>query len=262
MTESISRRAILTGAAGTALAAGAAPLALAQGGPPATPGQPSPAQPTHGAEPMAASNQPARAPLFFLNDEEARFLEAVVDRLIPPDDQWPGAAWAGVVSYIDRQLGSDWGAGARMYLRGPWIPDAPPQQGYQLRHPPAELYRIGIAETRAHATATYGGREFHELAPEVMDEVLKGLESGAIALPSIPAPVFFETLLANTIEGFFSDPAYGGNRDMVGWRLVGFPGAYASYVDLVDQYDFAYERAPISFADEHARKAHLAAGDH
>ena len=51
-----------------------------------------------------------------------------------------------------------------------------------------------------------------------------------------------------TLEGYFSDPAYGGNRDMIGWRMVGFPGAYAQYVELVDVHDLAYSRAPISIA--------------
>ncbi len=198
-----------------------------------------------------------RGMLFFFNDEEAKFVEAAVERLVPADQEWPGAAWAGVLNFIDRQLAAAYGAGARMYLKGPWVPDAPPQQGYQLRYTPAQLYRIGIAETRAHVTASYGGREFWDLAAPVMDEVLSGLESGAIELPSLPAPVFFETLLANTVEGFFADPVYGGNRDMVGWRMVGFPGAYAQYVDLVELYNLPYTRPPISIGETGARQAYL-----
>ena len=161
--------------------------------------------------------------------------------------------------YIDKQLASAYGAGAHMYLKGPWNPEAPPQQGYQLRFSPAELYRIGIEETRKHCLQAYGNREFWDLGPTVVDDVLKGLEAGSIELPSIPSPVFFETLLANTVEGFFSDPAYGGNRNMIGWRMVGFPGAYAQYVDLVELYDLPFTRPPISFGNQAARQAHLAA---
>ena len=186
--------------------------------------------------------------LFFFNEEEAKFIRAAVDRLIPGDDQWGGAEKAGVLFYIDRQLAGAYGSGARMYLDGPWDPDAPPQQGYQLRHSPAELYRIGIAEARGYIRGAQNGQEFSDLSPDAMDSVLKDLESGNIELPSVPAPVFFETLLANTIEGYFSDPAYGGNRDMVSWRMIGFPGAYAQYVGLVDQYDFNFAREPISLA--------------
>jgi gluconate 2-dehydrogenase gamma chain len=200
--------------------------------------------------------------LFFFNDEEAKFVEAAVERLVPADQEWPGAGWAEVLNFIDRQLAAAYGAGARMYLKGPWVPEAPPQQGYQLRYAPAQLYRIGIAETRAHVTANYGGREFWDLAAPVMDEVLSALESGAIELPSLPAPVFFETLLANTIEGLFADPVYGGNRDMVGWRMVGFPGAYAQYVDVVELYNLPYTRPPISIGESGARQAYLAGHTH
>lgn len=199
--------------------------------------------------------------LFFFNDVEGRFVEAAVERLIPAEPGWPGAGWAGVLSFIDRQLAGAFGAGARMYLHGPWAPDAPPQQGYQLRYTPAELYRVGIAETRQAVLDAHGGREFWDLGAPVMDEVLSGLESGAVRLPSIPSPVFFETLLANTVEGYFADPAYGGNRDMVSWRMVGFPGAYAQYIDLVELYDLQYTRPPIGIANQAARRAHLAGHD-
>ena len=145
-----------------------------------------------------------------------------------------------------------------MYLDGPWEPDALPQFGYQLRYPPSELYRIGIEESRA-ACRTRAGREFHELAPAEQDAFQKAIESGDAQLPSIPSPVFFETLLANTIEGFFADPAYGGNRDMVGWRMVGFPGAYAQYLELVGVHGVAYDREPISIANQEARRHHIAA---
>jgi gluconate 2-dehydrogenase gamma chain len=209
------------------------------------------------AHPHTAQGAATRV-LFFFNDEEARFVEAAIDRLIPPDGQTTGAAGAGVLHYIDGQLASSFGAGGRMYLRGPWRPDAPPQQGYQLRFTPAELYRIGIEEVREAVRSAHGGREFWDLAQPVQDDVLKSLETGALSLPSLPSPVFFETRLANTIEGFFADPAYLGNRDMAGWRMIGFPGAYAQYVDLVDQYGLEYRREPIGIADQHARAAHLA----
>jgi gluconate 2-dehydrogenase gamma chain len=208
-------------------------------------------------EPAATEDAAQRGVLFFFNDPEAKFVEAAVERLIPGDSEWPGASWAGVLNYIDRQLAGVFGAGARMYLAGPWVPDAPPQQGYQLRYTPAQLYRIGIEETRRHVLAAYNEREFWDLGPPTMDDVLAGLESGSIQLPSIPSPVFFETLLANTVEGYFADPAYGGNRDMVSWRMVGFPGAYAQYIDLVELYDLPYTRPPIGMANQSARRQHL-----
>jgi gluconate 2-dehydrogenase gamma chain len=207
----------------------------------------------HGGAPAAAGTSGREAgqggghAFFFFNDEEARFVEAAVDRLIPADE-WAGAKEAGVLVYIDRQLAGAYGVGARMYLKGPWVPEAPPEQGYQLRHPPAELYRIGIAESRSYVRDEFGDKELWELAPEQIDSVLSALESGDASLPSIPSPVFFETLLANTVEGYFADPVYGGNRDMASWRMIGFPGAFAQYLELVDQHGYVYDRPPIGIA--------------
>ncbi|TCT01560.1 gluconate 2-dehydrogenase subunit 3 family protein [Aquabacter spiritensis] len=264
MTRPVSRRHLLkTGAASVAGVGAAVAIGTCdESGFPICRGSQAAAQPAAPAPASPASNAAAAAPsgtgmLFFFNDPEAAFVTAAVDRLIPPDATFAGAAAAGVLTYIDRQLASGFGAGDRMYLDGPWLADAPPEQGYQLRFTPAQLYQIGIEEIRAHVRAANAGREFWDLGEAERDDVLSGLETARIVLPSLPAPVFFETLLANTIEGFFADPAYGGNRDMVGWRMVGFPGAYAQYLELVDAYDYAYRREPISMANEDARHAHL-----
>ena len=64
----------------------------------------------------------------------------------------------------------------------------------------------------------------------------------------MPSNVFFESLLDVTIEGFFSDPAYGGNRDMAAWKMIGFPGAYADFYELVDKHGIAFVAAPTSLA--------------
>ena len=253
MTDALSRRNLLK----VAGAAGAAAMAQPAGATPRQLAQASIAPPAEQRAPESSPHPSSPDVLFFFNDVEAKFVEAAVERLIPADPEWPGAAWAGVLTFIDRQLAAAFGAGARMYLKGPWDPDASPRQGYQLRFTPGELYRIGIDEIRQYARATFNGREFWDLGAPVMDEVLKGLESGAIKLPSLPAPVFFETLLANTVEGYFADPAYGGNREMVSWRMVGFPGAYGQYADLVELYDLPYTRPPISMANQVARHHHI-----
>lgn len=199
-----------------------------------------------GSLPVVADGAPSAVHLFF-NAEEAAFVRAAVDHLIPPDDRWPGAADAGVVDYIDRQLAGAWGAGARLFLQGPWKRGTP-QQGYQLPFTPAELYRAAISGLNRHLDQNLGGRRFHQLNTTEQDDLLRAMESGRLDLGDVPGAVFFETLLANTIEGFFADPAYGGNRGMVGWRMVGFPGAYAAYFDLVDHHGVRIGRPPISMA--------------
>ncbi|HET8726382.1 MAG TPA: gluconate 2-dehydrogenase subunit 3 family protein [Alphaproteobacteria bacterium] len=203
------------------------------------------------AEPAGPPTATGAGIRFFLTEPEALFVAAAADRLIPPDETWPGAAWAGVPEYIDRQLAGGYGQGARMFLDGPWQ-EGLPQQGYQLRYTPAEIFRVGIAAVRRHVAEAYNGREFYDLAPEVQDEVLKGLETGTIKFEELPAPLFFETLLAKTVEGYFADPAYGGNRDMTSWRMIGFPGAYAQFAYLVEEWGMTYDRPPMSIAQSAA----------
>ena len=82
------------------------------------------------------------------------------------------------------------------------------------------------------------------------DAYLRGLEAGGKDFGRVPSDVFFSALCASTVEGFFSNPVYGGNRDMMAWRKTGFPGAYASYYDIVDQHGITIDRAPVSFAED------------
>jgi gluconate 2-dehydrogenase gamma chain len=81
------------------------------------------------------------------------------------------------------------------------------------------------------------------------DKLLRAFESGELDLGDVPGAVFFETLLANTIEGYFADPMYGGNRDMAAWRMIGFPGAYANYASLVDHHGLKFTHRPLSAAE-------------
>ena len=197
----------------------------------------------------AAPGAPNAAPTtyVFLNREEAAFIESAVARLIPADTKWPGALEAGVPNYIDKQLAGAWGAGERLYRSGPWRPGTP-TQGYQLPFTPAELFRTalaGIAKDLASA-----GTPFSSMNSEQQDAYLRRLESGEKDLGGVPAEVFFEHLWQCTLEGFFSDPVYGGNRDMTAWRMVGFPGAYASYYELVDQHGIKIDRPPTSLAED------------
>ena len=182
----------------------------------------------------------------FLNSDEASFVEAAVARLIPEDDQWPGALKAGVPNYIDKQLAGAWGVGERLYRSGPWRPGTP-SQGYQLPFTPAELFRTSI--DAINKELAQAGTPFSTMGLEQQDAYLDRLETGDEDLGGVPSNVFFEHLWECTIEGFFSDPVYGGNRDMVAWRMIGFPGAYASYYDLVDRHGIKINRAPMSIGE-------------
>ena len=183
----------------------------------------------------------------FFNPEEAAFIEAAVERLIPADENGPGALEAGVPSFIDKQLNGAWGAGERLYRSGPWHEGAP-SQGYQLPFTPAELFRHALRGIRDDLRKR-GNQPFGKLAEQEQVAYLKSLETGKLELDGVPSKVFFESLLSMTIAGFFSDPVYGGNKDMVSWRMIGFPGAYANYYHTVDQHGMQFTRAPMSLAE-------------
>ena len=110
---------------------------------------------------------------------------------------------------------------------------------------PAELYRAAIKAIDAHSADKFSGKKFAALSGEQQDEILKGLEKGDIDLKTVDAKSFFTMFLQNTMEGFFSDPLYGGNRDMAGWKLLGFPGARYDYRPYVKKHGQKLNLAPV-----------------
>ncbi|HZP94072.1 MAG TPA: gluconate 2-dehydrogenase subunit 3 family protein [Burkholderiales bacterium] len=199
------------------------------------------------AVPLSADAQSKRTTYSFFNAQEASFVEAAVARLIPRDELGPGAQEAGVPTFIDRQLAGRWGAGERLYRSGPWR-QGTAGQGYQLPFTPAELFRNALR-------ALDSG--FAQMPVQKQDAYLDALHKNKRDLNGVPSNVFFETLLALTIEGFFSDPVYGGNRDMVGWKLIGFPGAYANYYELVDRHGVKFDAPPMSLGQDARGHIHI-----
>lgn len=195
------------------------------------------------AAPAKKQSADKTTPFAFFRPEEVEFVSAAVDRFIPPDEGWPGGVDAGVVNYIDQQMAGKWGSAGYMYWHGPFKEGAP-SQGYQLPFTPAELFRRAIAAINQHFAAQ--GTPFHQLPPDKQDEYLQLLLANKTTLNGVPSKVFGDFLLQHTIEGFFADPIYGGNRDMVAWRMLGFPGPYADYYELIDQYGIKLDREPVS----------------
>ena len=186
----------------------------------------------------AAENGSLRVPLRFFTESEARVISAACDRIFPSDQSGPGAKEAGVVIYIDRQLAGPWGRDKYRYTKGPWIPAAEsiPEHGYQARENPRQIYRAGI-----HTL----GENFAALSAEEQDAKLESMEKSR----------FFTLLRTNTIEGMFCDPAHGGNVDLIGWQLIGFPGPRMNYQDDVDKhYGTAFRPRPMSLEQIAHRK--------
>ena len=234
--DSVPRRQFLlrAGLAGTALATGLADPAEAQQ---TVPARAAPAPSALDAEPYVN-----------LTAVEAAFIIAAVDTLIPADELSPSGSDCGVAVFIDRQLGSAWGGGAKMYRAGPYL-KGKPEQGYQLALTPREFFAAGIAAANAWTRKTYN-KDFDRLAPADRVAALKAMEEGNAEFDNFSSRAFFSQLHGIAMAGFFSDPIYGGNRDKIGWKVLGFPGLPATYADKIDSYrGKRYVADPQSIAD-------------
>ena len=156
--------------------------------------------------------------LFFFVDE-FNALDALVARIVPGDASDPGAREAGVTAYIDRAL-------------------AGPYKEWGLQ------YHEGLRLVNAYALEAYG-KKLHALAEDEQDAVVGALEAGKVSGFEDGGAAFFAMVWAHTIEGLLCDPAYGGNRDAVGWKLIGFPGAQYGYTAEQMQYGADLTTLPI-----------------
>src|SRR5262252_2445873 len=232
--ETIPRRGFLKGAiVGTA--------ALATAGP-----APAEAQTTASAAATAASAD--AEPLLTLTATEHAFIVGAVDTIIPADELSPSASACGVATFIDRQLAGAYGMGARLYRQGPF-PKAKPELGYQLTLNPREFFRAGIEQANAWTRKTYG-KDFDRLSVQDREAALKAMEDNKAPFAGFSSRMFFDALLQITMEGFFADPSYGGNRDMAGWKMVGYPGLPATYrEDITKYFNKKHDKPPRSIAD-------------
>lgn len=180
----------------------------------------------------------------FLTSEEALELEAIVEQLIPADNLSVSGKEAGCAVFIDRQLAGEYGSFDRLYRQAPFQPGTA-TQGDQSELTPRDRYRLGLKALGAYCQAQFQ-KPFSDLQAEQRDQVLAGLEKGEITLEGIDAQLFFTQVLGNTMEGFFADPIYGGNRDMVSWRMIGFPGARYDYRPYIALHNQKLDLEPLS----------------
>jgi gluconate 2-dehydrogenase gamma chain len=210
----------------------------------------------------------------YFNTFQAQVMNAAASRIIPTDENGPGAVEAGVVYFIDRQLSNEYGFGGRRYNQGPFQ-QGTATQGDQSGMDMRDRYRLGIFGMDRYAQQLYQ-KGFAQLTADQQDRVLRDMEAGvpttfdgnaiqsattdqapsgtenlrqmAPGSPGIGATAFFNLLRAHVIAGFFADPVHGGNRDMVGWKLIGFPGAQFEYRDNILQYGQPYQGGYVSLA--------------
>jgi gluconate 2-dehydrogenase gamma chain len=273
-TTHVSRRSFIQGSAVVATGVAAA----------CTPGEAEHVR--HNGDIMAPDRTPLPPPRTpspgvyqFLTAAEARTVEAIADRIVPGDQDDPGAVDAGVVTYIDSKLASFEAFAEPTYRSAPYAEpyegDTPPgpdtdevihvpevelyRYGPQGSMTPQELYRAGIEGLDAYCSQRFGST-FVQLGDDERDEALMVLDAvsqrsedpeaieaeGPVpeddngvppdemdaaedAFGDVDPGAFFTTVREDTIDGLFADPLYGGNRGLVGWLMVGYPGVQRSY---------------------------------
>ncbi|MPZ41514.1 MAG: gluconate 2-dehydrogenase subunit 3 family protein [Rhizobiales bacterium] len=171
-------------------------------------------------------------PLEFFTDAEYAFVAAASARFVPANDTGPGALEADAPRYIDRKLAAPGGGAAAWYMDGPFEPGMP-TQGWQVDLTPAALYRRTIPQMNNAAKNLYGA-DFKDLSAANQDALLTAMQKKELDADSIHASLFFATLLNDTIEGLMSDPLYGGNKDFIGWKMIGFPGVRYNWLPWLD----------------------------
>lgn len=171
--------------------------------------------------------------LMYFTPAQFRIVDSATERIFPADDLGPGASKLGVAFYIDHQLAGDWGFNGRDYMQPPFYVGEK-EQGYQGRLKRREIFDIGLRELENYSMTKYS-KGFAALEAEQQDEVLKAFESDEVKLTTISPGSFFKILRSATLEGVYSDPLYGGNLNMDGWRMRNYPGAQMSYTNIIDK---------------------------
>lgn len=199
--------------------------------------------------------------LFFTRKSDFNVLTEATERIFPEDDNGPGAIELGVPYFIDKQLASAWGMNAKDYMKDPfWQNDTvkeyeqkdtdqdksgpntsqntpTPTPRYQTRMNRGELFLQGLRRMNEVSEQEFDS-SFINLAGDEQDDVLRMFESGEVQMNGTASVTFFNLLLQTTLEGAFADPVYGGNKNMLGWKMKEFPGPRMSYMEQIEPDEF------------------------
>lgn len=201
------------------------------------------------------------ARVFINRAQDFDILSAATERIFPESDLGPGAIGLAVPYFIDKQLAGEWGSNAKEYMKGPFItniqaagnhnnerdqdsqgPNADtqvpiPTPRYQSILNRGEIFTLGLRKIDQVAQEDFGAK-FVDLEPDKQDEVLRKFDEDKVEMKGVGSANFFHMLQQSTIEGAYADPVYGGNKDMMGWKMKEYPGPRMSYLDTIDAKEF------------------------
>lgn len=184
--------------------------------------------------------------MFFTRVDDFAILEQATERIFPEDDNGPGAIELGVPIFIDKQLAGDFGSNKKDYMHAP-MREVEGIESYQTLMNRGEVFIEGLRKMDTESQKRHD-EKFTDLEDDQMDEILQDMQDGEIELKGVRATTFFKLLRQMTIEGAYSNPLYGGNKDMKGWKMREHPGLRASYKDLIDSEEFQ-KLDPVSLKD-------------
>jgi gluconate 2-dehydrogenase gamma chain len=196
--------------------------------------------------PTSAPDRDYNQALMFLTQEQFQTAESASERIFPQDDLGPGAKDLGVAFFIDHQMASEYGVNARDYMMPPFY-EAELSQGYQLSFKRKELLALGLNALNKYSGDKYQ-KAFTKLTAEEQDAVLTAFEKDEVNLKGVPASTFFTALRNLTLEGVYSDPLYGGNKNMAGWKMRNYPGNQMSFLQEIEKEEFIIME-PLSLHD-------------
>ena len=201
------------------------------------------------------------ARMFFSRKEDFDILSVATERLFPKNDDGPGAIELGIPYFIDKQLAGPWGINAKEYMKGPFIqtvqfkeiqdknqnqdrsgPNAEtqtptPTPRYQTRLKRSDVFLQGLRKMESVSQDNFKV-QFVDATGEQQDEILHLFEDNKVPLNGVDSATFFKLLLKTTIEGAYSDPVYGGNKDMMGWTMKEYPGPRMGYIADIEKPEF------------------------
>lgn len=190
----------------------------------------------------AVKATPTEARMFFSRYEDFVVLEQATERILPKDDNGPGAIELGVPYFIDKQMAGTWGINGTDYRLGPFITDEPTVDQSSLTR--GQILISGLRKMNEESNKRFD-TTFDKAEEDQQIEILMDFESSKVKMYGANAGSFFGLLRELTMEGAYSDPLYGGNRDMAGWKMMEFPGAVPSYADIIESEEFV-KKDPIS----------------
>jgi gluconate 2-dehydrogenase gamma chain len=186
----------------------------------------------------------AAALMFFTRHSDFEILSAATERIFPENETGPGAVALGVPYFIDKQLASSWGKNGEDYRLGTYeYGDGSINQSPLTR---GEIFIQALRKMDSISQEEYE-EGYADTSEENQDEILKSFEAGDVELKGVESTAVFDFIRTVTVEGVFSDPLYGGNKNMKGWDMIEYPGAIASNTDMIESDEFV-NKDPVSLA--------------